>query len=653
MNTKNHTISRAKHVFAILLLLLGLAGSPTIWSQTSQGFNFQAVAREDAGTLMTSSDITVIAGIRMGSEEGELVWQETQIVRTNKFGLFDLVLCGDPALKTGGSLTDPADIDWSAAAHFLALSIDAGNGPIEMGVQPLRPVPYSLASIGVSQKFPSLSVGGKASVPDEEALFMVRRSDGYPVFAVYEDGVWAFTDSVVSTKGKKGGFAVGGYKTANKSNHANTYLRVTPDSVRINVDYTPAKGIKGGFAVGGYHKEAKSAAVNFMQLTPENYFIGHNAGISNTTGRYNAFLGYKAGSENMYGSENIFIGYGAGRNHVGVNPDNMPVPGSLDIGNRNTYVGYESGYSSIKSGMNTMIGCHAGYYNLASSNTFVGDASGYNNTTGTKNVFLGTSSGMLNETGANNIFLGVHAGFGNSKGSDNVAIGNGAGSSFKSGINNVFIGSGTGGAGYYGSDGAGSYNVVLGFQAGYELINGSNNIFIGNQAGKNEDGSNLLYIANSETNQPLVWGSFEQKNLVINGNGTDNTAKLTFYVNGDAGGNLAWSTESDARMKKDVEPISQALAKVLSLQGVNFTWKDETRGILGKQMGFIAQQAEPIVPEVVINKEDHYSMQYAPITALLVEAVKEQQKILNGKEKEIQELRNRVEKLEEILLSTR
>jgi hypothetical protein len=334
-----------------------------------------------------------------------------------------------------------------------------------------------------------------------------------------------------------------------------------------------------------------------------------------------------------------------------VNPDNPPAPGSLDIGNRNTYIGYEAGYSSEISGMNTMIGTHAGYFNLASSNTFIGDASGYNNISGTKNVFLGTSSGLLNETGANNIFLGVHAGFGNRDGSGNVAIGDGAGSTMKSGNFNVIIGSGAGGTGYYGGNGSASYNVVIGHDAGNRLINGSNNIFIGNQAGKNEDGSNLLFIANSETDQPLVWGSFERKNLVINGNGADNSSLLTFYVNGDAGGNLAWSTESDARMKKDVEPISHALDKVLSLQGVNFTWKDESRGTMGKQMGFIAQQAEPIVPEVVINKGDHYSMQYAPITALLVEAVKEQQKMLEGKEQEILELKGRVAKLEEMMRS--
>lgn len=43
-------------------------------------------------------------------------------------------------------------------------------------------------------------------------------------------------------------------------------------------------------------------------------------------------------------------------------------------------------------------------------------------------------------------------------------------------------------------------------------------------------------------------------------------------------------------------------------------------------------------------------MQYAPITALLVEALKEQQKMLDGKKQEIADLRTRVEKLEEVIL---
>ena len=66
--------------------------------------------------------------------------------------------------------------------------------------------------------------------------YYVLRKDGYPVFAVYEDGVWAYTDTIDSGKGVKGGFAVGGYKS-NQKGTANEYLRVTADSVRIYISY--------------------------------------------------------------------------------------------------------------------------------------------------------------------------------------------------------------------------------------------------------------------------------------------------------------------------------------------------------------------------------------------------------------------------------
>jgi hypothetical protein len=59
-------------------------------------------------------------------------------------------------------------------------------------------------------------------------------------------------------------------------------------------------------------------------------------------------------------------------------------------------------------------------------------------------------------------------------------------------------------------------NVVLGHGAGYSLTTGSDNIFIGYQAGYNETGSNKLYIANSNTATPLIYGDFSTKAIVIN-----------------------------------------------------------------------------------------------------------------------------------------
>ena len=96
-----------------------------------------------------------------------------------------------------------------------------------------------------------------------------------------------------------------------------------------------------------------------------------------------------------------------------------------------------------------------------------------------------------------------------------------------------------------------------------------------------------------------------------------------FFVNGEAGGTTAWYNDSDARLKKEIVTIDNALEKVSQLRGVQFEWNDSQDHAEGKQIGFIGQEAEKVVPEVVDVQDGSYSMQYAPLTALLVEAVKE------------------------------
>ncbi|MDD2717818.1 MAG: tail fiber domain-containing protein, partial [Candidatus Wallbacteria bacterium] len=103
----------------------------------------------------------------------------------------------------------------------------------------------------------------------------------------------------------------------------------------------------------------------------------------------------------------------------------------------------------------------------------------------------------------------------------------------------------------------------------------------------------------------------------------------TFFVNGDAGGTLDWYNDSDERLKKNIRTIDNALDKVLSLRGVNFEWKDPETHVSGPQMGLIAQEAEKVVPEVVSQKNGTYAMQYSPLVGLLIEAMKDQQKIID------------------------
>jgi len=104
---------------------------------------------------------------------------------------------------------------------------------------------------------------------------------------------------------------------------------------------------------------------------------------------------------------------------------------------------------------------------------------GLENTIGVGNTFLGGSAGGSNTTGSYNTFLGVSTG---------------------------------------GSTTTGNNNTFLGSLAGNSNTTGNGNVFLGYGAGQIETGSNKLYIDNSSTSAPLIYGEFDNNFLTINGN---------------------------------------------------------------------------------------------------------------------------------------
>lgn len=105
------------------------------------------------------------------------------------------------------------------------------------------------------------------------------------------------------------------------------------------------------------------------------------------------------------------------------------------------------------------------------------------------------------------------------------------------------------------------------------------------------------------------------------------------WANGwmDVGGRN-WLGHSDLRSKEHIEPVHGALARLLRLRCVSFDWKGEepeTRKV--KNLGFIAQEVREAVPEAVVElRGGSLSIAYNAITALLVEAIKEQQQQIDG-----------------------
>ena len=124
-----------------------------------------------------------------------------------------------------------------------------------------------------------------------------------------------------------------------------------------------------------------------------------------------------------------------------------------------------------------------------------------------------------------------------------------------------------------------------------------------------------------------------------------------FQVNG-SGYASAWNTPSDQRLKKNIATISGALDRVQKLRGVTYEWKDPERhgGQTGRQMGFIAQEAKDVIPEVVSGGDDgEYAVAYGPVVALLVEAVKEQAAQNQRLEQRTRALEERLRALEQQL----
>ena len=233
-------------------------------------------------------------------------------------------------------------------------------------------------------------------------------------------------------------------------------------------------------------------------------------------------------------------------------------------------------------------------------NAFFGVGAGHANSSGTYNTFIGSDAGYLNTSGNANTFVGDWAGFDNSTGAYNTFVGANAGTHNSIGINNTYVGQ------------------AAGFNA-----EGSGNVFIGNGAGYYEqNGSNKLYIDNYYNlgASPLIYGEFDNRVVQINGSLTM-TAVLS---------------PSDAKYKKNIEPLKSSLDKVMKLKGVIYDWKYEEYPARGfgksRQIGLIAQDVETVIPEIVHTDGKGYkSLTYDKLVPVLIEAIKEQQKAINEK----------------------
>jgi len=261
-----------------------------------------------------------------------------------------------------------------------------------------------------------------------------------------------------------------------------------------------------------------------------NLAIGANALKTCVSGYNNTAIGKNTlALANNSAHDNVSIGY---------NSQSAVTSGSynLSIGT-DSLVNNQTGASNVGVGMNALRAC------TGSENTGVGGYTGYYNSTGSQNVYIGASAGTTclgsrniiigftacegtQATYSDSVYIGYKSGNGASCGDFNVAIGRESlqatvtkvtaigyqAGKAATGTGNVFVGYQAGL-----TVGAGANNTLIGSGAGASLTTNGGGVMIGYQAGNAETAANKLYIANSSTTTPLIYGDFSTPSLTFNG----------------------------------------------------------------------------------------------------------------------------------------
>ena len=457
------------------------------------------------------------------------------------------------------------------------------------------------------------------------------------------------------------------------------YLRQTDGYIGIGTTIPTAK-----FTLVG-----SDALINGLTLGKGSGNLSHNSAFgkgalySNATGDFNTAIGYGSLYSNTSGTSNTALGYGSlnfnseGRNNVAVGYQSLRQnhgTGNTAVGtyalednwgnNYSTAIGfnamaYAENSTTGRSVYNTAVGSDAlrgfsseettGIYNTAvGSYSMTQYTSGYSNTacgyhslhsinTGYFNVAIGAFSLSLNGSGFENTGIGAHSCY-NNKGNQNTAIGRYS---------------------LYTNE-SGSGNTAIGYSAGDWVATINNGTFIG---------SGCYASASSLTNVTGI------------GHNTRPTSSNQVRIGNSSitsiGGYAGWTDLSDARYKTSVQENVRGLDFILKLRPITYKLdvnklaadlgedqkRDENGNIKIEALpedikarneksqivytGFIAQEVEKVANEIGFdfsgiespkNDNDFYGLRYAEFVVPLVKAVQEQQKIIEGLTKRIEEL---------------
>jgi hypothetical protein len=376
-----------------------------------------------------------------------------------------------------------------------------------------------------------------------------------------------------------------------------------------------------------------------------NTALGVQASLSNTTGNYNSAFGAQALQNNTTGSNNTAAGvlalygnttgagnsaFGSGALFINTGSDNSALGftalNSNTTGGANNAFGYQALTSNTVSCCTNAFGYQALYSESLDGDAF-SDAFGfqalYSSASGFSNGAFGYQALYSDTTGYANDAFGVWALTSNTTGYQNAAFAFGALTTNTTGSQNTGIG----------------YNAFIGNQTGSDLT------CVGYSCNTSSDGlRNATAIGAhavvGQSNSLVLGGTGDY--AVNVGIGTTNPSNILTIGRG-LGHPVSdsWETYSSRRWKTNIKTLPDALSKVEQLRGVSYDRKDSGK----HEIGVIAEEVGQVVPEVVSyesNGKDAAGVDYSRLTALLIEAVKQQQTLIRKQQAQIRMQRSQM-----------
>ncbi|MFN8286745.1 MAG: tail fiber domain-containing protein [Chitinophagales bacterium] len=749
-----------KSKIALLVLITCMAFFGITKAQAPNGINYQAVARNAAGSVIQNQNVSVRLSIHDGSSGGTIVYQETHSATTNQFGLFTVVIGGGTVQQ--GTF---AGINWgSGGGKFLQVELDAtgGSSYTNMGTTQMESVPYALyaanspagatGATGPQGAQGAQGIQGNPGAQGAQGATGPTGPTGSGGGATGPTGPTGPTGSGGGATGPTGATGVKGATGATGPTGA-TGTGVTgatgatgatgpagSGSVSGTVNYI-AKFTPNGTTVGNslLFENATTKRIGFNNAAPNNTLNLSNTdtivGIGLNTSSGDAFsMNLNPQGQIVFSSnQEYYTGGGSTTSRLLVLDDELNGGtnyGSVGIGNVLTPSGKLDIHhtSSLTSPTLALYDETAGNFARLSfqnaGSTKYWHVAGFADANDANSVmnfyYSGTTSNLMSITGTGRVGIGISNPSwnlqvnGGASYCDATFTNNGSGTSsgdgFMLGLDNIagtdanvwnwengYIHFGTNAIermriSAEGHVGIGQSNPVYTLHVtsphkvtayastdsvmgstGVNLYDNSPAAFKGayTAAGAN-DGSGVLGTATSTTagygigvtgkgnwyGVAAIGNTGGTGAFIAYANGATYAAYVngTLYLNGNFTGTGTNSYTSDAKLKKNVATINNAMDVISRINPSSYEFKTGEFGSMnlpeGKHYGVVAQELQQVLPELVLQNTfhpadkneksfDYLSVNYNELIPFLIKGMQEQQQTIETLKQRIQQLENK------------